>query len=39
VAVAGFLFRRAELPETKMNIAIISGGNIEPSMLEEIRRD
>jgi threonine dehydratase len=38
VAVAGFLFRRAELPETKMNIAIISGGNIEPSMLEEIRR-
>jgi threonine dehydratase len=39
VAVAGFLFRRAEFPETKMNIAIISGGNIEPSMLEEIRRD
>jgi threonine dehydratase len=39
VAVAGFLFRGAELPETKMNIAIISGGNIEPSMLEEIRRD
>src|SRR5580692_2485645 len=39
VAVAGFLFRRAELPQTIVNVAIISGGNIEPSMLEEIRRD
>ena len=39
VAVAGFLFRRAELPQTTINVAIISGGNIEPSMLEEIRRD
>jgi threonine dehydratase len=39
VAVAGFLFHRAELPQTRMNVAVISGGNIEPSMLEEIRRD
>jgi threonine dehydratase len=39
VAAAGFLFRRAELPQTTINVAIISGGNIEPSMLEEIRRD
>ncbi|MGB6476142.1 MAG: threonine/serine dehydratase [Candidatus Sulfotelmatobacter sp.] len=38
VAVAGFVFHRAELPQTKLNVAIISGGNIEPSMLEEIRR-
>jgi threonine dehydratase len=38
VAVAGFVFHRAELPKTKMNVAIISGGNIEPSMLEEIRQ-
>ncbi len=39
VAVAGFLFRRAELPQTKINVAIVSGGNIEPSMLEGIRGD
>lgn len=38
VATAGFLFRRDQLPNTKLNVAIISGGNIEPSMLEEIRR-
>jgi threonine dehydratase len=38
VAAAGFLFHRAELPQTKINVAIISGGNIEPSMLEEIRQ-
>jgi threonine dehydratase len=38
VATAGFLFRRDQLPNTKLNIAIISGGNIEPAMLEELRR-
>jgi threonine dehydratase len=38
VATAGFLFRRDHLPRTKLNVAIISGGNIEPSMLEELRR-
>jgi threonine dehydratase len=38
VAVAGFLFHRDEVPQTKLNVAIISGGNIEPGMLEEIRR-
>src|SRR5215469_16847593 len=37
VAVAGFLFHRDQLPATKLNVAIISGGNIEPAMLEEIR--
>jgi threonine dehydratase len=37
VSVAGFLFHRDELPQTKLNVAIISGGNIEPKMLEEIR--
>src|ERR1700731_1405952 len=35
VAVAGFLFRRDQLPKTKVNVAIISGGNIDPKMLEE----
>jgi threonine dehydratase len=38
VAVAGFLFRTDQLPKTKLNIAIISGGNIDPEMLEELRR-
>jgi len=37
VAAAGFLFRSADLPKTKLNVAIISGGNIEPKMLEELR--
>jgi threonine dehydratase len=38
VAVAGFLFHRGELPRTNLNVAIISGGNIEPKMLEELRQ-
>jgi threonine dehydratase len=37
VAAAGFLFRADQLPKSKVNVAIISGGNIDPSMLEEIR--
>jgi threonine dehydratase len=36
VATAGFLFRADQLPTTKLNVAIISGGNIEPRMLEEL---
>jgi threonine dehydratase len=38
VSVAGFLFHAAQLPKTKLNVAIISGGNVEPAMLEELRR-
>jgi threonine dehydratase len=38
VASAGFLFHRDLLPKTKVNVAIISGGNIELQMLEELRR-
>jgi threonine dehydratase len=38
VAVAGFLFRRDQLPKTNLNVAIISGGNIDPKMLEEFRQ-
>jgi threonine dehydratase len=38
VAVAAFLFRRDDLPATKLNVAIISGGNIDPKMLEDFRR-
>jgi len=37
VAVAGFLFRGGELPPSRVNVAIISGGNIEPHMLERLR--
>jgi len=36
VAVAGFLFRREQLPKTTMNVAIISGGNVDPKVLQEI---
>jgi len=39
VSVAGFLFHRDQLPNTKVNVAIISGGNIDPKVLEELRRD
>jgi threonine dehydratase len=37
VAVAAFLFHRDELPQTSINVAVISGGNIDPKMLAEIR--
>jgi threonine dehydratase len=39
VSVAGFLFHRDALPKTKLNVAIVSGGNIEPRILEELRAD
>jgi threonine dehydratase len=38
VATAGFLFRADQLPKTKLNVAIISGGNLEPKMLQELRQ-
>jgi threonine dehydratase len=37
VATAGFLFHGDQLPKTRLNVAIISGGNIEPGMLKELR--
>jgi threonine dehydratase len=33
VPVAAFLFHRQQLPETRINVAVISGGNIEPEKL------
>jgi threonine dehydratase len=36
VATAGFLFHPDELPSSKWNVAIISGGNLEPAMLAEM---
>jgi threonine dehydratase len=37
VATAGFIFHAAQLPKTRLNVAIISGGNIEPAMLNGLR--
>jgi len=37
VAVAAFLFHRDELPRTSINVAILSGGNIDPAMLAEFQ--
>jgi threonine dehydratase len=37
VAVAGFIFHAAQLPPSKLAVAVISGGNISPDMLEEIQ--
>jgi threonine dehydratase len=39
VATAGFLFRADQLPKTKLHVAIISGGNIEPDMLVKMLKD
>jgi len=38
VAVAGFLFHREQLPNAKLHAAVISGGNVDPQMLEEIKQ-
>ena len=37
VATAGFIFHAKELPQTNLNVAVISGGNIEPEMLNKLR--
>jgi threonine dehydratase len=37
VAVAGFLFHGDQLPRATIHVAIISGGNIEPGMLNDLR--
>jgi len=39
VAVAAFLFHREELPRTRMNVAVISGGNIDAKALQEIKQE
>jgi threonine dehydratase len=36
VAPAAFLFRSGQLPDTKMNVAVISGGNIDPQLLQAL---
>jgi threonine dehydratase len=37
VTTAAFLFHASELPNTKINVAVISGGNIDPALLENLR--
>jgi threonine dehydratase len=37
VAPAAFLFHAGELPDTKINVAVISGGNIDPQLLQALR--
>jgi threonine dehydratase len=39
VAVAAFLFHKNDLPKATFHVAVVSGGNIEPKMLEEIQRE
>jgi threonine dehydratase len=39
VATASFLFHCDQLPRTKLNVAIISGGNVDPTILEKLRRE
>jgi threonine dehydratase len=36
VATAAFLFHSRELPDTQMNVAVISGGNIDPTLLADL---
>ncbi|MGC2248295.1 MAG: threonine/serine dehydratase [Terriglobales bacterium] len=38
VSVAAFMFHCSELPRTRNNVAVISGGNIDPHLLAELRR-
>jgi len=39
VAVAAFLFHREQLPKSVVNVAVISGGNVEPELLDELKRE
>ena len=36
VALAGYLFHQDDLPHSRSNVAVISGGNVEPSLLKQI---
>ena len=38
VAPAAFLFHARELPDTKTNVALITGGNIAPALLADLLR-
>ena len=36
VTFAAYLFHRHELPDTRLNVAVVSGGNVEPDLLAKI---
>ena len=38
VAAAAYLFHRDQLPKSKVTVAVVSGGNIDPELLKEIRQ-
>jgi threonine dehydratase len=38
VSVAAFMFHSSELPAARNTVAVISGGNIDPALLAELRR-
>jgi threonine dehydratase len=38
VAAAAYLFYRDRLPKSKLTVAVVSGGNIEPQLLREIQQ-
>jgi len=38
VTVAAFMFHSIELPDTRNNVAVISGGNIDPQLLTDLRK-
>ncbi|GAA4223706.1 threonine/serine dehydratase [Actinomadura meridiana] len=38
VATAAFLYRRAELPEARTYVSILSGGNVDPTLLQDVLR-
>jgi len=37
VGVAAFLFRQDELPKANVSVAIVSGGNVEPELLAQVK--
>ena len=39
VALAGALFRRDQLPSARQTVAVMSGGNVEPSVLRSVLED
>ena len=39
VTFAAYLFHRDELPATRVNVAVVSGGNVEPELLAEVVAD
>jgi threonine dehydratase len=39
VTFAAYLFHRDELPATRVNVAVVSGGNVEPELLAEVLAD